>query len=778
MERDSSFQLLPHSQHGDASMDTLNIAEKPHVVNPERIPLDYTGPAIWTCSDADIPVIITGHMGRKDGKDYFSTTGGAGGLPGDELRIEQPETDDYTFSKESCLHLADVATNEAQRQRWLDRAALVTEATPTDPTEERTRQLLNLLHQGGSKACYWEDPGRRSTWFDAGDCPDPPETKRNLFFGVHPTRAIPETNSKGEKKSPRFVRSQNQYIEAVNCLFGEWDAKDFIDDLSPLEITNRAALIRAGEPGLSEDEATEHAEKELRKAKCQHYLERYKQKALDHVLALDILPSVVVDSGGGYQGYWFLRDTFSIVTEGDRIRIDTLQKAWVAKVGSDPAANDLVRVLRVPGSTNYKPHYGPDFPKVKIVLWQPERLYTLEDLESTTPDKAQPRTQPRTSYNLPESNDTIERARATLERLDPARADKYHEWLKVGFSLCELGQPGLELWQTWSAQSTKYHDPGNDKLMRDKWGTFTPGVSYKDITLGSLFYWADQDSPRPQEINHVLQARRTPRAPDELPARCSMCGTILRFPDPNAMNKLKQCRIVCGDYRNCEFCAKTKGAGLRKRIIAAMQSGAVFVTRTNVHLGRRLVRRLGKENILRIPVGEDDIVIFNTAEGTEVTDDNLPTVRDLAEFVRAAAEGKRITGTLGQSEEADDTLDISEKDQADDSEKETVLVKMISHDCDDKRLEKAIYEAAWERTKDKVLAHTLTTAVDVEIALDLIVTEFKKLLRMSGFIVDYQVGRHVTCDLRRISLWRDSYVLNDISDTETPPGGKNGAPGP
>ncbi|WP_343415588.1 DNA-primase RepB domain-containing protein [Candidatus Amarolinea dominans] len=90
----------------------------------------------------------------------------------------------------------------------------------------------------------------------------------------------------------------------------------------------------------------------------------------------------MVDSGGGYHCYWFLRETLT-VNDGNRADMIALQAAWVTFTGGDKAAKDLARVLRVPGTRNMKPEYGPNFPTVTLVQWT-GTLYDLGDFETLT----------------------------------------------------------------------------------------------------------------------------------------------------------------------------------------------------------------------------------------------------------------------------------------------------------------------------------------------------------------------------------------------------------
>lgn len=197
--------------------------------------------------------------------------------------------------------------------------------------------LIHYLHRGGAFGYYHALPERRSYWFATSDIPPVPQGKSNWYVGVHPCSAVPPTNAHGEIKPPRAVRAQKRFICAMNCLYAEYDVKDY----------------------GSKEAIQEHLDS-----------------------ATFPTPSVLIDSGGGLHAYWLLRDTFALDTDDRRAAAEHIQRSWVATVGGDAAVHDLTRVLRVPGTLNFK--YDP--PRAVVTLaCDLARTYPLQALTAHLP---------------------------------------------------------------------------------------------------------------------------------------------------------------------------------------------------------------------------------------------------------------------------------------------------------------------------------------------------------------------------------------------------------
>lgn len=213
-------------------------------------------------------------------------------------------------------------------------------------TNSLRKKLLSHLTRGGQYAYWWVSEGKETTWWPVARPAPMPTGKVNVYFGVHPVATIPQhTYLTGERtgqvKPAREVRPKLGDVSAVNCIFAEFDGKDFED----------------GKAG-----------------------------ALSHIVDLVPPASCLIDSGGGYHAYWLLAQPVELNDEATRQHVRDLQTNWVEYVEADRGAKDLSRVLRVPGTRNYKDKYAPDFPEVTFV-WYEDTLYTLDELAGYIPAK-------------------------------------------------------------------------------------------------------------------------------------------------------------------------------------------------------------------------------------------------------------------------------------------------------------------------------------------------------------------------------------------------------
>jgi len=384
-----------------------------------------------------------------------------------------------------------------------------------DPNENsHVVGFLNLLHRGGNHALIWTRPSRTSHWWSVGDpLPRIPDGPRNhdVYFQVHPSARIPRIDDTGMEKPPSAVRGRIGDLAAINCLFADFDAAGFGDDLS-----------------------------EVRK-----YVASLAQPP----------PTFVVCSGGGLHAYWVFSEPWCIEHDADRQQASQWQRAWVELIGADRNAADLARVLRLPGTVNHKPAYGPQGAPVEFEVYEPERLYARATLEALIdPELLVPRSEPSRRQTRLATEEELTQIEAALNDLSPERANTYSTWVEIGMSLVELGDVGLDLWRKWSQRSDKYRQ-GECEY---KWSTFRP---FTGVTLSTLFWRADEDRQAQTPGPHVTRARRpmssaqVERALGELGmhfATNQMTGTIYVNGEPldDALQDTLFCTLYDHRYTN------------------------------------------------------------------------------------------------------------------------------------------------------------------------------------------------------------------------------------
>lgn len=188
--------------------------------------------------------------------------------------------------------------------------------------------FIQHLMRGGSHGHFWLKQSARTVWWEIPNTPTIPAAAEDIYFGVHPSRV---------SKSPR-ERTTIGDIEAINCLYSDFDLKDF---------------------------------------------EENKHLIASHLKELKPSPSVVIDSGGGYHCYWLLKEPFELDSQLKRDIASGIQRSWVIYVAGDLAVHDLARILRLPGTYNYK--YDPPR-EVRIAYENLETTFTLEELQEYLPE--------------------------------------------------------------------------------------------------------------------------------------------------------------------------------------------------------------------------------------------------------------------------------------------------------------------------------------------------------------------------------------------------------
>jgi RecA-family ATPase len=140
------------------------------------------------------------------------------------------------------------------------------------------------------------------------------------------------------------------------------------------------------------DKATRRAEETVTAIICAHAdidfakVEETPEEIERVVMALPWAPSWVHHSGHGLHLYWFLLTALATSPENNA-RHKRLLKRIVEVLASDPAASDIPRLLRLPGTTNSK---NGEQHLVRILSSHADRRYEYAALEQALADVAAP----------------------------------------------------------------------------------------------------------------------------------------------------------------------------------------------------------------------------------------------------------------------------------------------------------------------------------------------------------------------------------------------------
>lgn len=319
-------------------------------------------------------------------------------------------------------------------------------------------ELTRHLWRGGQYAHWWslsQDGEKESHWFEV-DKPEPPSLEwgeRNQYFSVH----------SGSVKGSKNQRVTNDTVAAMNCLFGDFDAKDEVlpDEYAPHLPGDFDSLKPA-------DQKT--AIKAAQVEAMMLDLPKYKARAMARIRLCPLAPTWINDTGGGYQCFWFFADTV-IVGDHNRERLKALQGAWAELIGADSGAKDLARVLRMPGSANVKPHFAPNYPIVTVVEREDSRLYSLADFEELTGidddwQKAQAAQATNTARpKQPTSDRVIDRFNSTVSIVDLLARNGY-KIARTFKDTTRLVRPGgtSQSVTVWNHANRSFHHSSSDPL--------------------------------------------------------------------------------------------------------------------------------------------------------------------------------------------------------------------------------------------------------------------------------------------------------------------------
>ena len=207
---------------------------------------------------------------------------------------------------------------------------------------------------------------------------------------------------------------------------------------------------------------------------------------------LPFTPSLIIDSGHGLQAYYIF-DQPILITDQNREEIKRRNNLLIevirqrAKCKDIDGVGDLPRILRTPGTFNYKLG-SENAPLCHIVEDSGLRFSPTELDERLNALFQKQKTQPATIESTLKFNDdftddrdfNLFRTRRMLDFINPSSL-VYDDWLAVGMALKNIGCDYSD-WEQWSRPDERFKDGECER----KW----QGFNRDGYDVGTLFHFA------------------------------------------------------------------------------------------------------------------------------------------------------------------------------------------------------------------------------------------------------------------------------------------------
>jgi hypothetical protein len=258
-----------------------------------------------------------------------------------------------------------------------------------------------------------------------------------------------------------------------------------------------------------------------------------------------IQPSIVIEtSPDRYHVYWII----DVETPMTAAVWDGVMRRIVTEYGSDPAAKDCARTMRLPGTWNLKTGRAPHL--VHVVSAEGYRYSADEITEAFPPVEIKsPSTNKPNWKRFKPQGDDLDRLRAPLEEIP---ADEYQDWIRVGMALhAESGgsSSGLSMWDAWSARAGNYAT-GECEY---RWGTFKSGGACNGGTIlgmASDYGWRPAKDKKPV-LNGKPAAKIAAKA---TPAPVKRDTPMAAVPAPQEIEPDEE--LECGETAEDESAAR------------------------------------------------------------------------------------------------------------------------------------------------------------------------------------------------------------------------------
>ena len=108
------------------------------------------------------------------------------------------------------------------------------------------------------------------------------------------------------------------------------------------------------------------------------------EAALNAIQTFHLEPTIITHSGGGFHCYWVLSNPINVSDTGISA-IEGINKSLSISLGGDTGTQDISRVLRVPGTFNFKVQ---DNPRPVTLISNTHHKYVYEDFKPFLPVEA------------------------------------------------------------------------------------------------------------------------------------------------------------------------------------------------------------------------------------------------------------------------------------------------------------------------------------------------------------------------------------------------------
>lgn len=321
--------------------------------------------------------------------------------------------------------------------------------TITDENAQQIKQFFDLIWPNGEEStylCHFTN-GCTSLWNAKARINEliKRHTDKDIYFGVATASQMGNERQRVKLTGPIFPHK-------IAVFFADFDASDY-----------DAKLKEAKEKGTQYDPS---------------YGKSLAWQALDAAQADTVPASIIVDSGGGYHGYWLL-DRPLTITDENRADISNLMARLVNRWKSDKAVKDLARVLRVPNSYNHKPHYANGPLLCKIVKLNKSIFYDLLQIQALVKPAQRKLTEQYNNQSKKKAKIQPVKdwayellvAKQCFDSLDPDSDEWYSIVLAMAgtFAGSPVEQQLVKALDEWSARGQKYNEAsegGNAYLIR------------------------------------------------------------------------------------------------------------------------------------------------------------------------------------------------------------------------------------------------------------------------------------------------------------------------